>query len=70
MFFQSKIDRAFKWLNEKNNKDTNSEDENFKDKEDMKLEKKDILAIIISAILVFSPIFIVLGLIIFFVLRL
>jgi hypothetical protein len=70
VFFQSKIDRAFKWLNEKNNKDTNSEDENFKDKEDMKLEKKDILAIIISAILVFSPIFIVLGLIIFFVLRL
>lgn len=70
MFFQSKIDRAFKWLNEKNNKDVNSEDENFEDKEDMKLEKKDILAIIISAILVFSPIFIVLGLIIFFVLRL
>jgi uncharacterized membrane protein len=70
VFFQSKIDRAFKWLNEKNNKDINSEDENFEDKEDMKLEKKDILAIIISAILVFSPIFIVLGLIIFFVLRL
>lgn len=70
MFFQSKIDRAFKWLNEKNNKDINTEDENFEDKEDMKLEKKDILAIIISAILVFSPIFIVLGLIIFFVLRL
>lgn len=65
MFFQSKIDRAFKWLNEKNNKD-----DNIEDKEDLELEKKDILAIIISAILVFSPIFIVLGLIIFFVLRL
>ncbi len=64
MFFQSKIDRAFKWLNEKNNKDDNAEEE------DLELEKKDILAIIISAILVFSPIFIVLGLIIFFVLRL
>jgi len=65
VFFQSKIDRAFKWLNEKNNKDDNAEE-----KEDLELEKKDILAIIISAILVFSPIFIVLGLIIFFVLRL
>ena len=65
MFFQSKIDLAFKWLNEKNNKDDNAEE-----KEDLELEKKDILAIIISAILVFSPIFIVLGLIIFFVLRL
>ncbi|TJX67589.1 hypothetical protein E8P77_04685 [Soehngenia saccharolytica] len=65
MFFQSKIDRAFKWLNEKNNKDESSEEN-----EDIELEKMDILAIIISAIIVFLPIFIVLGLIIFFVLKL
>jgi uncharacterized membrane protein len=65
VFFQSKIDRAFKWLNEKNNKDESSEEN-----EDIELEKMDILAIIISAIIVFLPIFIVLGLIIFFVLKL
>lgn len=54
MFFQKKIDRAMRWLKEKNE---NSSGENIGDQ---KLEKKDILALIISALLVFGPIFVIL----------
>jgi len=64
LFFQDKVDRAFKWLNDKNKK------AEVEENEDIELEKLDILAIIISAVIVFLPILIVLGLIIYFVLRL
>lgn len=66
MIFQKKVDRAFKWLKDKNtnmdNKD-NSEDakgNTEEDIEDINLEKKDYLAMFISSILVFAPIFIIL----------
>ena len=63
MIFQSKIDRAMKWLKNKN--ENIDSDENI---EDIKLDKTDILALIISALLVFGPILIILILIIFLVL--
>lgn len=54
MIFQKKVDRAMEWLKNKNKKDENHEEE-------LKLEKNDLFAIIISALLVFVPLFIVLG---------
>lgn len=60
MIFQKKVDRAMEWLKNKNKKDENQEDE-------LKLEKNDLFAIIISALLVFVPLFIVLGFIIYLV---
>ncbi|NLJ89731.1 MAG: hypothetical protein GX323_02435 [Clostridiales bacterium] len=63
MFFKNKVDRAFKWLEDKNRamdgsrKDLNAD---IDVEEDINFEKKDYLAIIISAFLVFGPIFIVL----------
>ena len=63
MIFQSKIDRAMKWLKNKN--ENIDSDENI---EDIKLDKTDILALIISALLVFGPILIILIFIIFLVL--
>ena len=63
MIFQSKIDRAMKWLKNKN--ESIDSDENM---EEIKLDKTDILALVISALLVFSPIFIILILLIILVL--
>ena len=60
MMFQKKVDRAMEWLKNKNKKDENQEEE-------VKLEKNDLFAIIISALLVFVPLFIVLGFIIYLV---
>ncbi len=60
MIFQKKVDRAMEWLKNKNKKDENHEEE-------LKLEKNDLFAIIISALLVFVPLFIVLGFIIYLV---
>lgn len=63
MFFKNKVDRAFKWLEEKNRamdggrKDL---DPDIEIEEDITFEKKDYLAIIISALLVFGPILLVL----------
>lgn len=70
MMFQKKIDRAMKWLKEKNKKSDFDESINELSEEDRdyKFDKIDILAVIISAILVFGPIFIVLGLIVYLVL--
>ena len=70
MMFQKKIDRAMEWLKEKNKKsdfdesigELSEEDQNYK------LDKTDILALIISALLVFGPILIVLIIILFLVL--
>lgn len=63
MIFQTKINRAMKWLKNKNK--TSEYDEIV---EDIELEKVDILALILSALLVFGPIFIILILIIILVL--
>ncbi len=68
MFFQSKLDRAMEWLKNKNKK-PDSQESNSENIEDIKLEKDDILALIISALLVFGPIFIILSLIIYFVFK-
>lgn len=68
MFFQSKLDRAMEWLKNKNKK-PDSQESNSENIEDIMLEKDDILALIISALLVFGPIFIILSLIIYFVFK-
>ncbi|MFY9285279.1 MAG: hypothetical protein ACOXZT_01540 [Tissierellaceae bacterium] len=68
MFFQSKLDRAMEWLKNKNKK-PDSQESNSENIEDIRLEKDDILALIISALLVFGPIFIILSLIIYFVFK-
>lgn len=68
MFFQSKLDRAMEWLKNKNKK-SDSQESNSENIEDIMLEKDDILALIISALLVFGPIFIILSLIIYFVFK-
>lgn len=60
MFLQKKVDRAFQWLKEKNKPQNHS---NKEWEEDIKIEKEDILALILSALLVFGPIFIALFLI-------
>lgn len=70
MMFQRKIDRAMNWLKEKNKKSDFDESINRLSEEDhnYKFDKTDILAAIISALLVFGPIFIVLGFIVYIVL--
>ena len=79
MMFQKKIDRAMEWLKEKNNPKQNNEEgypENSLDLDskdelqtqensNIELEKGDIPAIIISALLVFGPIILILLLIVF-----
>jgi len=56
------------WLKNKNKK-PDSQESNSENIEDIRLEKDDILALIISALLVFGPIFIILSLIIYFVFK-
>jgi len=56
MMFQKKLDRAMDWIK-------NSNEDNEQDRTTLELEKMDIPAIIISALLVFSPIFLILILI-------
>lgn len=68
MFFQSKLNRAMEWLKNKN-KSSSSDEIHDENEEDLKLEKTDILALIISAVLVFSPIIIILMIILYFVLQ-
>ena len=76
MLFQEKIDRALKWVSDKNKKpDVNDlEDSDLpydpraewlaeQKNEPIKLEKGDLLAIILSALLVFGPVFLVLAII-------
>ena len=60
MMFQKKVERAMKWLRDKNK--SNENDENIE------LEKKDILAIIISGLIVFLPLIIILILLLFLLL--
>ncbi len=73
MIFQSKIDRAMQWLSDKNKaKDPHDQEESDvpfdpraewlaeQEAEGMKLEKGDLSAIILSALLVFGPVLLVL----------
>lgn len=63
MFYRKKIDSTMVWLKDKNkikNKENNSDLYDVDCEEDIDLEKGDKLAMFLSAILVFSPIFIVL----------
>lgn len=65
MFFQKKIDATMDWLKNKNGQeDVEAEElDSYIDREeenDIKLERKDILALYISALLVFSPVLIIL----------
>ena len=58
MMFQKKLDRAMKWLKEKNR---SSEDKLQEiDRDELKLESKDVIAIILSAIMVFGPVILIL----------
>lgn len=88
MFMQDKLDRAMKWLKERNKIDNSVYendaekylDENLpedydprkewmEEEEEIKLEKGDVLALILAAIIVFGPIFLVLFLILILVMR-
>ena len=53
MMFQKKLDRAMEWIKNQNK-------DNEQDRTTLELEKLDIPAIIISALLVFGPIFFIL----------
>ncbi len=68
--FQNKVDRAMNWLKEKNKKsDLDGSIEGLsKEDQDYEFDKTDILALIISALLVFGPIFIIFLIIIYLVL--
>ena len=62
MMLQKKLDRAMNWLKNKSN-DQEIIDENIE------LEKNDLLALFISALLVFGPIILFLFLILFWLAR-
>lgn len=55
-----------KWLKNKNKKSDSSNEFNEENQQDYQLDKTDILAIIISALLVFAPIIIILFIIAYF----
>lgn len=65
MFFGKKLDRSFDTMRYLGGKDEENKEElkDFRERE--KLEFKDILAIIISALLVFGPLFLIIGIIMF-----
>ncbi|NLN14816.1 MAG: hypothetical protein GX185_04335 [Tissierellia bacterium] len=58
MLFKSKFERAMKWLREKNQGSNSHQID--EEAGDLDLDKTDILAIIISAIIVFGPIILIL----------
>ena len=60
MFFQKKVDRSFDYLKEEGEKRGETLREARDRDENMKLEKMDIPAMILSALMVFGPIFLVL----------
>lgn len=62
MFYQKKLDRAMKWLKEKSksqNSGYSTEEEMEEARSNIEFDKKDILAIVISALLVFGPLFLI-----------
>ncbi|NLY45492.1 MAG: hypothetical protein GX053_05830 [Tissierella sp.] len=70
VFFQSKLDRAMEWIKNRNEISNSPSNEigNINE-EDFKFDKTDILALIISALLVFGPVIIVLLTIVYFLLQ-
>lgn len=60
MMFQSKLNRAMEWIKNRNKKSDVPDEAYDEGPQDYQLEKIDILAIIISALLVFTPVIIVL----------
>lgn len=63
MIFQKKVDRALQWLKDKNKSNEIKEDhevDQVEIQEDLPLEKGDRLALFLSALLVFGPIFLIL----------
>ena len=65
MFFQKKLDRSYDTMRYLSGEEKETEEElkDFSERE--KLEFKDILAMIISALLVFGPLFLIIGIIMF-----
>ena len=65
MFFQKKLDRSYDTMRYLSGEEKETEEElkGFRERE--KLEFKDILAMIISALLVFGPLFLIIGIIMF-----
>lgn len=68
MLFQKKVDRSFKHLNEDGEKRGLTLKEAKGQNSEEKLEKGDVPAMILSALLVFGPILLVLGVILFLLL--
>lgn len=67
MMLQNKLDRAMNWLKEKN-ANPNAEYE-AQENNDIELEKLDIIALILSALMVFGPILLALLIILVFLLK-
>ena len=65
MFFQKKLDRSYDTMRYLSGEEKETEEElkGFRERE--KLEFKDVLAMIISALLVFGPLFLIIGIIMF-----
>lgn len=65
MFFQKKLDRSYDTMRYLSGEEKETEEElkGFRERE--KLEFKDILAMVISALLVFGPLFLIIGIIMF-----
>lgn len=68
MFFQKKLDRSYdtlRFLGDRKGEETEEDIKEYKERE--KLEFKDILAMIIAAFIVFGPLFLIIGLAMFFI---
>ena len=63
MIFQKKIDRAMEWLKNRNKE----KDNKIGQDNELNLEKNDLLAIIISAFIVFLPILLIFAFIVYLV---
>ena len=63
MFFQKKLDRSYDTMRYLSGEEKETEEElkGFRERE--KLEFKDVLAMVISALLVFGPLFLIIGII-------
>jgi len=70
MFFHKKLDRSYdtlRFLGDRKGEETEEDIKEFKERE--KLEFKDILAMIISALIVFGPLFLIIGLLMFLIIN-
>ena len=65
MFFHKKLDRSYDTLRFLGDRKGEETEEDIKEGE--KLEFKDILAMIISALIVFGPLFLIIGLLMFLI---